>query len=189
MLYLVAEFSVLFVIAALLGILLGWVLRGRSAAKRLESKWRSAYEHERAAAERLGNESGACHSRVQALEEQIETLTKTLQTLEQEKQSQNIASGDGEALLKTVQEIARRTAGDMVELPDDDLKTIKGIGPKLEALLKQLGITSYRQIANFQDSDIQYVAAAIRSFPDRITRDNWMDGATREHEKKYGEAP
>ncbi len=87
-----------------------------------------------------------------------------------------------------VAEIAVRTAGEG-PAADDDLKRVHGIGPKLERLLKDMGITSYRQIAAFRDDDITYVAAAIEAFPGRIERDDWMSSAAREHEKKYGEPP
>jgi predicted flap endonuclease-1-like 5' DNA nuclease len=83
-------------------------------------------------------------------------------------------------------DIAERTAGGG-PAPDDDLKTIRGIGPKLEKTLKELGITSYRQIANFDGDDVEIVTAALSAFKGRIERDNWMAGAAEQHLKKYGE--
>jgi predicted flap endonuclease-1-like 5' DNA nuclease len=68
----------------------------------------------------------------------------------------------------------------------DDLKTIYGIGPVLEKTLNRLGITSYAQVARFTRKDIDRVAAAFNSFPDRIVRDDWVGGAKREYQKKYG---
>jgi predicted flap endonuclease-1-like 5' DNA nuclease len=85
-----------------------------------------------------------------------------------------------------IAEIAARTAGDAPPA-DDDLKKVRGIGPKLERTLKDLGITSFRQIANFQPEDIAYVTAALSAFKGRIERDDWMGGAAHEHEKKYRE--
>jgi predicted flap endonuclease-1-like 5' DNA nuclease len=82
--------------------------------------------------------------------------------------------------------IASRTAGGGPRA-DDDLKKIHGVGPKLERLLKSMGITSFAQIARFEAGDIATVTAALDAFPGRIERDDWMSSAAGEHEKKYGE--
>jgi predicted flap endonuclease-1-like 5' DNA nuclease len=55
----------------------------------------------------------------------------------------------------------------------DDLKKIKGIGPKLEKLLNSLGVTSYAQIAAWDDADIDRIDAQLGSFQGRIRRDDW----------------
>ncbi len=54
-------------------------------------------------------------------------------------------------------------------------------------LLKSMGITSFRQVANFTAEDVQYVTAALDAFPGRIERDDWMSSAAEEHSKKYTE--
>lgn len=68
----------------------------------------------------------------------------------------------------------------------DDLKRIYGIGPVMERLLNELGVTSFEQIARFTSKDLERVAAALQSFPDRIRRDDWIGGAKKEYHKKYG---
>lgn len=70
----------------------------------------------------------------------------------------------------------------------DDLKLISGIGPVMERTLNKLGVTSFQQIAKFSRKDIERVAGALQSFPDRIMRDNWVGGAKKEYRKKYGKA-
>ena len=89
--------------------------------------------------------------------------------------------------LARIAEIADRTAGGS-PAADDDLKKVHGIGPKLERTLKGLGITSFRQIANFQTDDIAFVTAALDAFKGRIERDDWMSSAASEHLKKYNES-
>ena len=72
--------------------------------------------------------------------------------------------------------------GWLLERPDgapDDLKEIYGIGPVLEARLKQLGIYHFRQMAQLTANDVAWVAARINSFPDRIVRDRWVEQARR----------
>lgn len=59
----------------------------------------------------------------------------------------------------------------------DDLKRIKGIGPKLESMLNQLGIYQFAQIANFEPTDVAWVDEHIESFKGRIYRDSWIEQA------------
>lgn len=56
----------------------------------------------------------------------------------------------------------------------DDLTRIKGIGPKLVALLAELGVTSYAQIASWSEADVARVDARLGRFAGRITRDQWI---------------
>lgn len=84
-------------------------------------------------------------------------------------------------------EVAARTAGDG-PVADDDLKKVHGIGPKLEQTLKDLGITSFKQIANFRAEDVALVTAALDAFKGRIERDDWMGSAAEQHMSKYGES-
>ena len=100
------------------------------------------------------------------------------------------ATGDGPSrddAVAAMAEVAARTAGTGPRV-DDDLKKIHGVGPKLERLLKQMGITSFAQVARFEANDIATVTAALDAFPGRIERDDWMSSAAEEHEKKYGES-
>ena len=47
----------------------------------------------------------------------------------------------------------------------DDLKLIVGVGPVLERMLHQLGITTYRQIARWTERDIDEFDARLPEFP------------------------
>ncbi|MEE9333371.1 MAG: hypothetical protein V3U65_04695 [Granulosicoccaceae bacterium] len=67
----------------------------------------------------------------------------------------------------------------------DDLKRIKGIGPVMEKTLNRLGITSFKQIAEFTKADIQRVSDALKTFPGRIERDDWIGGASKQYTIKY----
>lgn len=59
----------------------------------------------------------------------------------------------------------------------DNLRQIKGVGPKLNSLLNSLGVTRFDQIAAWGDSDIAEVDGYLGSFKGRISRDNWVDQA------------
>ncbi len=75
----------------------------------------------------------------------------------------------------------------------DDLLKLKGVGPKLVALLHSFGITSYAQIAAWSESDIDAMDAQMGAFAGRIRRDNWVEqaallqsGDTGAYEAKFG---
>jgi predicted flap endonuclease-1-like 5' DNA nuclease len=60
---------------------------------------------------------------------------------------------------------------------DDDLRRIKGVGPKLAALLQGLGVTTYAQIAAWSEADIDRIDAQLGTFAGRIRRDSWVEQA------------
>jgi predicted flap endonuclease-1-like 5' DNA nuclease len=57
----------------------------------------------------------------------------------------------------------------------DDLTRIKGVGPKLAALLGSLGVTRYDQIAAWSDADLARIDDQLGAFRGRPTRDNWIE--------------
>lgn len=59
----------------------------------------------------------------------------------------------------------------------DDLTQIKGLGPKLKAQLADMGITSFAQIAAWDDAEIDRVDAQLGRFQGRIRRDSWVEQA------------
>jgi predicted flap endonuclease-1-like 5' DNA nuclease len=71
----------------------------------------------------------------------------------------------------------------------DDLKLIVGVGPVLERMLQQLGITTYRQIALWTERDIDEFDAKLHEFPGRIRRDAWVTQARELHASKFGAPP
>ena len=59
----------------------------------------------------------------------------------------------------------------------DDLKMIKGVGPKLEKLLNDVGVWHFDQIAGWKAKDIAFVDDRMEGFKGRITRDEWVKQA------------
>ena len=58
----------------------------------------------------------------------------------------------------------------------DDLKKIKGVGPKLEGTLNGLGIYHFDQISKWTQKEIDWVDDFL-SFKGRIDRDQWISQA------------
>jgi len=59
----------------------------------------------------------------------------------------------------------------------DDLTRIKGLGSKLAATLRELGVTRFEQIAAWSDADIDRIDAGLGRFQGRIRRDGWVEQA------------
>jgi NADH-quinone oxidoreductase subunit E len=56
----------------------------------------------------------------------------------------------------------------------DDLKLIVGVGPKLEALMHELGFWHFDQIAAWTPAQVAWVNGRLGTFRGRIERDNWI---------------
>ena len=56
----------------------------------------------------------------------------------------------------------------------DDLKQIKGVGPKLETLLHSMGFYHFDQIAAWTDDEVAWVDENLVGFKGRVTRDDWV---------------
>lgn len=75
----------------------------------------------------------------------------------------------------------------------DDLRKIKGIGPKLVTTLHALGVTRFAQIAAWTDADLDALDKQLGAFAGRPRRDSWVEqarllssGDTADYEAKFG---
>jgi NADH-quinone oxidoreductase subunit E len=177
-LYAAWEIVLLLLTAGIIGLALGWVL----------TKWTIGRR-----AVRAEHDANTQKAIARSLREQNDSLQHELARAraalaDQEAELRRVRRGPGAAIpvADAVDAIAARTAGDE-PCHDDDLKLINGIGPKLEGLLKDMGITSYAQIARLDGADIAIVAAALGSNAERIECDDWVGGAARLHLENYGE--
>jgi len=59
----------------------------------------------------------------------------------------------------------------------DDLKKIKGVGPKLEKELNDAGVYHFDQIAGWTAEEVDWADNHLVSFKGRVSRDNWVDQA------------
>lgn len=83
--------------------------------------------------------------------------------------------------------VARKTNGkSKPKEKRDDLQEIVGIGKVFEQALHELSIFSFRQIANFDISDVARVNAELKEFKGRMEQDDWIGQAKELHFKKYG---
>lgn len=61
----------------------------------------------------------------------------------------------------------------------DDLKRIKGVGPKIEKALNAAGIWHFDQIAGWSAAELAWVDDAVPGVRGRASRDDWVGQAGR----------
>ena len=59
----------------------------------------------------------------------------------------------------------------------DDLKMIKGVGPKLEKMLNGMGFFHFDQIAGWTEAELAWVDDNLEGFKGRASRDGWTSQA------------
>ncbi len=121
-------------------------------------------------------------------EQQSETLRLRLDEVEQnfqemEKQQRN-ALKDARKSAATDTSKGKKRA----KKEQDNLQEIIGVGKVFEHTLHELGIFSFRQIANFGVPDIARVNAELKEFKGRMEQDDWIGQAKDLLFKKYGDA-
>ncbi|HEX8654795.1 MAG TPA: helix-hairpin-helix domain-containing protein [Allosphingosinicella sp.] len=59
----------------------------------------------------------------------------------------------------------------------DDLQRLKGVGPKLATRLRELGITSYAQLAHLGGTEVARLDERLGPFSGRVSRDRLVEQA------------
>jgi predicted flap endonuclease-1-like 5' DNA nuclease len=77
--------------------------------------------------------------------------------------------------------------------PPDDLRTMKGVGPKLAATLNENGVTRFDQLAGLGETEIAILDEKMGAFRGRLVRDRIVEqacylagGDTEGFEAKFG---
>ncbi len=87
----------------------------------------------------------------------------------------DILGGIGEIVaMAAAQEVA---AAQPAPATGDDLARIKGLGPKLQALLPTLGLATFTEIAALREADLDALDAKLGAFAGRPRRDGWVEQA------------
>lgn len=101
-----------------------------------------------------------------------------------EAQAKSTAKPDAEPAAKPAKAAAEASPGKKPEVLSaaresgpDDLKMIKGVGPKLEQLLHSMGFYHFDQIAKWTEEEISWVDQNLEGFKGRVSRDNWVEQA------------
>lgn len=183
--FLIGEMVLLIILAALLGLLVGWIIWGRrSGAASGET-------------DGLRADLAACRQEASAKDTLIASLEGDLAAARNEAKAAEKAAmeaaGEAVAVAEAVEAdhgahpvhpATSESAEDIGVKPEaldapreggaDDLKQIKGIGPKLEKLCHSLGFYHFNQIADWTAEEIAWVDANLEGFKGRVTRDDWV---------------
>lgn len=127
------------------------------------------------------DEGAAPAARNQAL---IDSPTSVEQTLGQTSANANSdqiaaagATADAEAGASVAPSVVNAPPPPEDASKGDDLKRIKGVGPKLVTILHNEGVTTFGQIAAWSESDIDRIDEKLGKFAGRIRRDRWVEQA------------
>ncbi|EYD71292.1 hypothetical protein [Limimaricola hongkongensis] len=102
-----------------------------------------------------------------------------------------VQAQDAEAATPPAPEMPDGVAAEMRQEPElldaprgqaDDLKRLRGVGPKLEEQLNRLGVWHLRQIAAWSEGEAAWIDDHLEGFRGRIQRDDWI-GQAREMTK------
>lgn len=196
--FLISEMIVLIVLAALLGLFVGWLIWGR----------RSTTVVNTGDADKLRADLKACQGKHADKDARIAALEADLKAahaakVEVEASPVAVAAPVAPAVEPTTvptaaADVAASSAEDAVDYDGDgvieganegvkpetltearggkadDLKQIKGIGPKLEQLCFKLGFFHFDQIANWTADEEAWVNANLEGFKGRVSRDTWI---------------
>ena len=149
--YLFFQTFIWLIIAAAIGLLVGWLIWGRGEQ-----------ESDSQEVEQLRKQLKACQERCNALESAPAPAP---------------AAGSGEAPASGGGGSEPSFLASPKGSPDD-LKRISGVGPVLEKTLNDLGIFHFWQIAEFTQETIDWVDDYL-SFPGRIQREDWVGQANK----------
>lgn len=152
MTFLILEILVFLLIAALIGFLAAWFIRGQAVAKA-----QAALADCEARAAKAPPPSGQPVTAVAAAEPPKSMPAKS-------------------DAAPTLDDAAKPVGLKAAEGTPDDLQAISGVGPKIEKLLHELGVFHYRQIAGWTADNVAWVDGYLK-FRGRIQREDWIKQA------------
>lgn len=172
--FLLGEIWVLLLLAALLGLLAGWLIWSRN---QVEASHDGPTDRDLADRDR---QIAALRGSVEERDIRVTALERELAACRAE-----TAPAMAAPLAATPEPVASQSGdADRPEALDgprngdpDDLKRIKGVGPKLEALCNRLGFYHFDQIASWSPSEVAWVDRNLEGFSGRVTRDDWISQA------------
>jgi predicted flap endonuclease-1-like 5' DNA nuclease len=167
--FLLTEIWVLLALAALVGLIAGWIIWGRRAEVTVDT---SEVDRLRAQLDACQAKHADKDARIAAMQADIDTAAPAPVTAAVAAPATDF---DGDGVVEGTDEgVKPRTLDAPLDGMADDLNKIKGIGAKMEALCNRLGFWHFDQIANWTDDEVAWVDANLEGFKGRVTRDDWV---------------
>ncbi len=102
-----------------------------------------------------------------------EVVEPVVEEVVETKAAEEVSADDRDGQLQAL--MAKMGSVDASE--KDDLKLIKGVGPKLEGMLNDIGIYNFQQISKLSVEDYDMIDNVLGSFKGRAKRDEWAKQA------------
>lgn len=102
----------------------------------------------------------------------VESAPKQASKPSKAKKEKPAAASDKTNVAEKAPEVLKEARGGK----PDDLKKLKGVGPKLESTLHELGFFHFDQVASWGAEEIAWVDSRLK-FKGRIERDGWIEQA------------
>jgi predicted flap endonuclease-1-like 5' DNA nuclease len=183
--------------ALLLGLAVGWfVFRGSAKIEELTLERDGAVaraEHSGAEIARLERELASARDQVKPLADEVDKLRK--EKAARKAEVAEIPSEPSTAPASIGWKPGRKlpTFLDAPIGPTDDLSLLKGVGPRLAARLREVGVFYYAQIADWSPDEVKLVDAKLENFRGRIEKDQLIEqakllaaGRITEYEARFG---
>lgn len=167
--FLISGIVVLILLVALLGFFVGWLICGRWSSMNVDT----------GEADRLRRELDACKAKHFEKDARIAALgaeasASVSAAHEADVTSEGVLDYDGDGILQGENEGSKPATLDGArDAVADDLKQIKGIGPKMEKMCNALGFYHFDQIAAWTPDEEAWVNANLEGFKGRVSRDEW----------------
>lgn len=175
-----------------IGLVLGWLLGGTARAGRRQA----LAERDAAVAERDAARLAQADAERQAAQarDQIAPLADEVERLRRDGRARPVVPASPAPPVAQFPPTEKLPLFiETPPLPPDHLGLIKGIGPRLEAMLHETGVHYFHQIANWSPEDVRLVDAKLDQFKGRIERDQWIEqakliatGRITEYEARFG---
>ena len=197
MLYLTVQMLALLLLALVIGAAIGWLLKGARDAAAQEARSTADFARmaalrrdrdaaETALAEAKAADPAAEDGKLAELQSALDECRANAASLAGERDAAKAALATAEAKPAVAVSSSPAAAASPIAVVDsapesaasDDLKQISGIGPKLEGLLNEAGISRFEQIASLTPDQIADLDD-ILNFRGRIERDDWVGQAKR----------
>lgn len=191
--FLLGEVWVLLALAALIGLIAGWIIWGRRSEVNIDNSEADGLRADLNACRKNGEDLTARNA---SLEEELENCRSNgrlsadrIADLETQAAAVPVAvpapimavedngdrDFDGDGIIEGKDEGEKPSTLDAPrDGGADDLKRVKGIGPKMEQLCNKLGFWHFDQIASWTDQEVAWVDANLEGFKGRVTRDTWV---------------
>jgi len=204
--FLLGEIWVLLALAALIGLLAGWIIWGRRSTMNVAGNGNADLQGDLDACRRGRADQDAEIARLQAALSDCEASKADLvpaavaaPVMAAPVMAEPAPAGDvegvdydGDGIIEGEDEGTKPMQLDAARGgKPDDLKLVKGIGPKMEKLCNKLGFYHFDQLASWTADEVAWVDANLEGFKGRVSRDEWVaqakilaEGGTTEFAKK-----